>query len=82
MDGLQAGFVVDAVSEVLSVPASELRQAPEFDTGGAPLFDRVAVERGGRMILLVSPKGLLQQAERDLLASLSEAALAETSATS
>jgi purine-binding chemotaxis protein CheW len=76
MDGLQAGFAVDAVSEVLSVSAAELQPAPEFDTGAVGLFDRVAIKTGGQMILLISPKALLDQAERDLLASLSETAAA------
>ena len=79
--GLQAGFVVDSVSEVLSVPVAELRPAPEFETAGSLLFDRVAIEQGGRIILLISPEGLLQQAERDLLAALSEASALEPGAT-
>lgn len=74
VDGLQAGFAVDAVLEVLAVPTADLRSAPQFDTEAEPLFDRVAINRGGRMILLISPRALLNQAERDLLISLSETA--------
>ena len=69
MDGVQAGFAVDAVSEVLSVTPAELRATPDLAAGAAGLFDRVAVRSGGRMILLVDPKALLDQAERDLLAA-------------
>ncbi len=76
VDGLQAGFAVDAVSEVLRVPSSELRQAPVLDADGAPVFDRVAIRTGGRVLLLISPKALLDQAERDLLVSLTETATA------
>lgn len=72
VDGLRAGFAVDAASEVLAVTAAELSPAPELAEGRARVFDRVArVERGGRMILLVDPRALLDAAERDLLAAMS-----------
>ncbi len=71
IDGLQAGFVVDAVSEVIAIPARDLRPAPELAADGAQLFDRVAnIENEGRMILLIDPKALLARAERDLLAAI------------
>jgi purine-binding chemotaxis protein CheW len=72
IEGVQAGFLVDRVSEVISVPLSELRPAPEFPTADAsPLFDRIAVvERLGRMILVVEPRALLDRAERDIISSL------------
>jgi purine-binding chemotaxis protein CheW len=71
IDGLQAGFVVDAVSEVIGVPAGDLRLTPELTADGAQLFDRVAnIESEGRMILLIDPKELLNRAERDVLAAL------------
>jgi purine-binding chemotaxis protein CheW len=80
IEGLQAGFLVDAVSEVLTVPASEVSPAPDLAAAAGQTIDRVAViEREGRMILLVDPKALLDRAERDVLASLntdSEAAQA------
>jgi purine-binding chemotaxis protein CheW len=71
VEGVQAGFLVDRVSEVISVPLSELRPAPEFPAADAsPLFDRVAVvERLGRMILVVEPRALLDRAERDVISS-------------
>ena len=67
--GVQAGFAVDAVTDVLSVPDTALGAAPAF--GDTPLFDRVAFERGGQAILLISAATLLQQAERDMLAAWS-----------
>jgi purine-binding chemotaxis protein CheW len=83
IDGLRAGFVVDAVSEVVSIPVSELQAAPPLADGTA-MFDRVAIfgqhagsrngggdgGPGGRMILLVDAKALLDRAERDVLAAL------------
>jgi purine-binding chemotaxis protein CheW len=68
IDGLQTGFVVDKVSEVLAISTEELRPAPEFSTDAAAVFDRIAtVERDGRMILIVNPKAILDLAERDLM---------------
>lgn len=71
IDGLQAGFVVDAVSEVIGIPARDLKPTPEMTAAGAQLFDRVAnIESEGRMILLIDPKELLDRAERDVLAAM------------
>ena len=68
IDGLQAGFLVDTVSEVLSVSTRELSPAPELAADADPVVDRIAmIEREGHMILLVNPKALLDRAERDLL---------------
>lgn len=70
---LQAGFVVDTVSEVRSMPASALGPAPQLRGDETRVFDRVAnLEGDDRMILIVSPKELLDRAERELLISLSE----------
>jgi purine-binding chemotaxis protein CheW len=67
---LQAGFIVDAVSEVMRVPASALRPAPELGGEETRVFDRIAnLEEVGRMVLIVSPQELLDRAERELLAS-------------
>jgi purine-binding chemotaxis protein CheW len=69
---LQAGFVVDAVSEVMRVPASALRPAPELGGEETRIFDRIAnLEEAGRMVLIVSPQELLDRAEREILAKLS-----------
>jgi purine-binding chemotaxis protein CheW len=67
---VQAGFVVDRVSEVLRVPASAVRVAPELGEG-TNVFDRVANLDGGGMILIVEPRELLDRAERDMLAAMS-----------
>jgi purine-binding chemotaxis protein CheW len=71
VDALQAGFVVDAVSEVIAVSSHELKRNPDLTADGAQVFDRIAnIESAGRMILLIDPRALLDRAERDLLAAL------------
>jgi len=68
---LLAGFIVDAVTEVLQIPTSAIRAAPELETEGAHIFDRVAnLEEQQRILLIVSPRELLDRAERDMLAAL------------
>jgi purine-binding chemotaxis protein CheW len=66
---VQAGFVVDRVSEVLRVPVDALRAAPELGSEGTRVFDRVA-NLGEGMILIVEPRELLDRAERDMLAAM------------
>ncbi len=69
---LQAGFKVDSVSEVLELSAEQLRPTPELAGEDGGVFDRIAsLAVGGRMILLVDPKALLDRAEADLLAAMS-----------
>ncbi|WP_254454316.1 chemotaxis protein CheW [Siccirubricoccus sp. G192] len=71
IEGLRAGLAVDAVTEILSVPTTELTPAPTLAACEAAMFDRVAtVERDGRIILLINPKILLDAAERDLLSAI------------
>jgi purine-binding chemotaxis protein CheW len=71
---LQAGFVVDAVSEVKAVPVGALSAAPEFSSDQTDVFDRIAhIEADGQMILLVDPKELLTRAEQDVVAALAAA---------
>ncbi len=68
---LRAGFIVDGVSEVLRVERSALREAPDLGTEGTRVFDRVAnLEQEGRLVLIVSPRELLDRAEQDLLREL------------
>ncbi|WP_165186479.1 chemotaxis protein CheW [Caulobacter soli] len=71
LDGLQAGFAVDAVARILEVEADDLMPAPELSDDGDRLFDRAAkVEREGDVILLIDPRALLERAEADLLRDL------------
>jgi purine-binding chemotaxis protein CheW len=72
MDHMHAGFVVDAVSEVLKISRSQLRPTPELAAEGSQVIDRIAnIEVEGRMILLLNPRELLDRAEKDLLAAMS-----------
>lgn len=71
VDGVSAGFAVDAVSSILTVAGHELVEAPDLTATEAPLFDRVAnLERDGRVILVVDPKAMLDRVERDLLTKM------------
>lgn len=73
IDQMQAGFVVDAVSEVLSISQNQLRPTPELAADGSQVIDRIAnIEIEGRMILLLDPRELLDRAEKDLLAAMDE----------
>lgn len=71
--GVTAGLAVDAVLDVRSFPAEALQPAPDFEAG-ATVFDRIAIQGADRMILLISPRGVIAAAERDLLAALAQAA--------
>lgn len=71
IDDMVAGFAVDAVTQILELPAERLAPTPALTKDAARLFDRVAqVEDDGRVILLVNPRELLDRAERDLVAAL------------
>ncbi|MEZ0168559.1 chemotaxis protein CheW [Microvirga sp. TS319] len=73
IDHMQAGFVVDTVSEVLKIPQNQLRPTPDLAADGSQIIDRVAnIEVEGRMILLLNPRELLDRAEKDLLAAMTE----------
>lgn len=66
-----AGFVVDGVSEVLKVSGDQLRPSPDLTTKQSKVIDRIAnLELDGRMILLVDPQELLDQAEQDMIAAM------------
>jgi purine-binding chemotaxis protein CheW len=68
---LQVGFVVDAVSQIASLPSAQVQQTPDLTREGARLFDRIATLPGdGRMILLIAPRELLDRTERDVVAAL------------
>jgi purine-binding chemotaxis protein CheW len=70
IDHMQAGFVVDGVSEVIRIPLSQLRPTPALAADLNQVVDRIAnIEVEGRMILLLDPRELLDRAEKDLLAA-------------
>lgn len=67
--GVQAGFIVDAVSEILHLRPDQLSAAPDLTAAGDRVFDRIADLGDGRIVLLIDPQGLLDRAEADLLAA-------------
>lgn len=71
LGGLQAGFVVDSVTEVKAISSAALSAAPEFSSKRTDIFDRIAqIDSDGRMILLIDPKELLTRAERDIVEAI------------
>lgn len=70
---LTAGFVVDAVSEVVQIPADRIGPAPDLGAGETRVFDRVA-SLDDEIVLIVDPQELLNRAERDLLAGVNGSA--------
>jgi purine-binding chemotaxis protein CheW len=71
LDGVQVGFAVDTVREIMNVPVTDLSAVPDITGEGSQVFDR-AVRRsdGETVILTVDPRELLSRTERDLVASL------------
>ncbi len=68
---LQAGFIVDAVAGIRAIPRSDLAPASELLAADRPIFDRVARNPDGTVILIASARTLLDQAEADVLTALS-----------
>ncbi len=69
LGGGKTGFLVDGVSEVVRLPASAIRPAPEVSSEQMRLIGRVAnLDTQNRMILLVDPAQLLDQIEAEVLA--------------
>lgn len=67
---LQAGFVVDAVSEILSVDDNAVTATPPLSAEGASVFSRVASTGDDALILLIDPQELLSRAEQDVIAEI------------
>jgi purine-binding chemotaxis protein CheW len=76
----QAGFVVDAATALIAVLPSEVQDAPALATTGSRIFDRIATRPGAGAILLVNPRTLLDDAERELLAGLTHRPASVTAA--
>jgi len=71
-----AGFLVDGVSEILSVDADAVQPAPELSPAQMRLISRVVnLEAKGRMIPLVDPTQLLDQVEADVLSQFNRSDL-------
>lgn len=65
-----AGFIVDSVSEVLRVQASDIEPPPDVVVSSRVLEGVINLEATGRMILLLDPSQLLNRTERGLLDAL------------
>lgn len=71
---LHAGFVVDAASEVLRIANDAVRPAPDLGGAETHVFERVAnLPDQDRIVLIVSPRELLDRAEQDLLRGMAGA---------
>lgn len=67
--GGKTGFMVDSVTEVLSLDEDAISPAPDVTAAGTQLIDRVAnLDAQGRMVLLIDPTRLLDRVEADVLA--------------
>lgn len=73
IDDLRAGFIVEEVTGVVSFGASQLQPAPDFGDNDAQVFERVVnLPDEDRLVLLISPRELLDRIERDLLRTFTE----------
>jgi purine-binding chemotaxis protein CheW len=72
LDGLRAGFLVDAASELVKIPSSAISPAPELSDEQVRLISRVA-NLQDRMILIVDAPQLLDRRELGLLQQMGHA---------
>ncbi len=73
IDGIKTGFIVDCVTEVLSIPASRIEVTPKLSEDQAQLMDRVInLEEKGRIILIINAEKLLSEEEMDEIKNLGE----------
>lgn len=71
LGGVRTGFIVDAVTEVLKIPKSAIENAPKLSAEQSRLLGRVAnLEKQKRMIQLIEPSHLIDDADTASLASL------------
>jgi len=71
LSGVQTGFIVDAVTEVLKIPKTEIVKAPKLSGEQVRLLGRVAnLEKQKRMIQLVAASQLINEADRLQLAEM------------
>ena len=61
------GIVVDAVSEVAAIGATELEAPPKYFRGLAGEYLRGMVRRGERLVIVLDPERLLSSSERIVL---------------
>jgi len=60
----KVGFIVDSVSEVLRIPQPAIEKAPPVSKEQSRTIQRVAnLESSNRLVFLISPESLLDEAE-------------------
>jgi purine-binding chemotaxis protein CheW len=80
--GVNAGFLVDSVTEVAKVPGDAISPAPELSPDQMRLISRVInLETKERIILVVDPAQLLDQVEADVLAQFERSGFDPAAAT-
>lgn len=71
LGGVRTGFIVDAVTEVLKIPKNAIEASPSLSSEQTRLLGRVAnLEKQKRMIQLIDPAHLVDEADRFQLAAL------------
>jgi len=71
IDGVCTGFIVDSVAEVLKVERRAIEPAPRLSNEQSRLLARMAnLEKQKRMVQLLDPRHLVEQAELGELAAL------------
>ncbi len=71
IEGIRTGFIVDSVTEVLKLRKRDIEPAPRLSGEQARLLGRVAnLEQQKRMIQLIEPVHLLDEADRADLAAM------------
>ncbi len=83
LDGIRTGFIVDAVLEVKKIPKASIEPAPQVSGEQAKLLRFVAnLEQEKRIIQLLEPRHLLEEADRTMLSQIDrEAETDETEGT-
>ncbi len=73
IDGIRTGFIVDAVLEVLKIPTKCIEPAPQISGEQAKLLNFVAnLESEKRIIQLLEPKYLLEEADKTRLTEIND----------
>ena len=65
VDGLQTGFIVDSVTEVLRVSGAAIEPAPRLSAAQSELMGSVAnLREAGRMVMLMEPHALFESEDQ------------------
>lgn len=73
ISGTRTGFIVDSVTEVLKIPETQIGPAPRLSGDQSRLLGRVAnLEKQRRLIQLIDPAYLIDDADRERLVTLAQ----------